>query len=150
MVRSSTDAASHDGRAAVVALCASAASPQALLNLLRQITPQPDTALVIVLQHREALDTEAFLRALREAGHEPGAVAHDAPLTAGKIYLPDPDVIVSLEHGRFRIQPAEQRPGARGTIDSFLVALAGDEDGHSIAVILWGVRAPTGPWASRR
>ncbi|MHB2211192.1 chemotaxis protein CheB [Methylobacterium sp. CM6257] len=149
MVRSSTDAASHDGRAAVVALCASAASPQALLNLLRQITPQPDTALVIVLQHREALDTEAFLRALREAGHEPGAVAHDAPLTAGKIYLPDPDVIVSLEHGRFRIQPAEQRPGARGTIDSFLVALAGDEDGHSIAVILGG-RAPTGPWASRR
>ena len=141
MVSSSTDAAPQDGRAAVVAVCASAASPQAVLQLLRQLTPQPDMALVIVLQHREALDTETFLKALREAGHEPSPIAHDAPLTAGRTYLPDPDVIVSLDQGRFRIQPAEQQAGARGTIDSFLVALAGDEDGHSIAVILSGTGA---------
>lgn len=79
MVSSSTDAAPQDGRAAVVAVCASAASPQAVLQLLRQLTPQPDMALVIVLQHREALDTETFLKALREAGHEPSPIAHDAP-----------------------------------------------------------------------
>jgi two-component system CheB/CheR fusion protein len=141
MVTASPDAATPDDRPAVVAVCASAASPQPLLQLLRALTPHSDMALVIVLQHREALDTEPFMHALREAGHVPSPIAPDAPLEPGKTYLPDPDVIVSLENGRFRIRAVEEQPGARGTIDSFLVALAGDEDGHSIAVILAGTGA---------
>jgi two-component system CheB/CheR fusion protein len=141
MVTSAPEAAPPDTRPAVVAVCASAASPESLLHLLRTLAPQPDMALVIVLQHREALDAEAFTQALREAGHVPSPVAHDAPLVAGKTYLPDPDVIVSLKGGRFRVQPAEQRPGARGTIDSFLVALASDEEAYSIVAILAGTGA---------
>ena len=141
MVRSTTDAAPPEGKTAVVAVCASAANTQGLLHLLRDLTPQSDIALVIVLQHREALDTDGFTKALREAGHHPTPIAHDAALVAGRTYLPDPDVIVGFESGRFQIEPAEQRAGERGTIDSLLVALARDEDGCSVAVILAGTGA---------
>ncbi|MBE7248012.1 MAG: methyltransferase, partial [Actinomycetospora chiangmaiensis] len=126
---------------AIVAVCASAASPQPLLQLLQQLVPQPDMALVIVLQHREALDADAFRKALREAGHALSPIAHGAPLTAGRTYLSDPDLIVGLERGCFQVQTSDRRAGERGTIDSFLIALAGDEDGHSIAVALAGTGA---------
>ena len=141
MAKPSEHAASPGGKPAVVAVCASAASPQALLHLLRRLAPQPNMALVIVLQHREALDTDAFTQAAREAGHELSPIEHDAAVAAGRTYLPETDVIVGLEGGRFQVRPAAQPPGDRGTIDSFLVALAGDEDGHSIAVVLAGTGA---------
>ncbi|MBB2964456.1 chemotaxis methyl-accepting protein methylase [Methylobacterium sp. R2-1] len=141
MVKPSEHAVSQGEKPAVVAICGSAASPRALLDLLRQLAPQPNMALVIVLQHREALNADAFTQALREAGHDLSPVENDAPLVAGRTYLPDPDVIMSLEGGRIQIQRAQQRAGERGTIDSFIVALASDEDGQSIAVVLAGTGA---------
>lgn len=141
MGKSLVPVAPRTEKPAVVAICAPAAHLPPLLHLLRQLPPQPDTALVIVLQHREALDTDAFGRAMQEAGHKLSPIEHDVVLTAGRAYLPDPGVIVGLEDGRFRIESAEQRAGERGTIDSFLVALAADEDRHSIAVVLEGTGA---------
>ena len=134
----STSAPPQGIKPAVVAVCASAANPRALLHLLRRLAPQPDMALVIVLQHREALDADGFIPALREAGHPLSPIEQDAPLTAGRTYLPDPNLIVTIADGRFQVRPAEQVAGERGTIDSFLVALASDEDGRSIAVVLAG------------
>ena len=129
------------GRPAIVAICASAASTRSLESLLAQLPPQSDRAVVVILQHREALDRTAFAATLQAAGHGLQAIEAGAPLLAGRTYLPDPDVIVSVESGHFRIRPAEQRIGERGTIDSFLLSLASDEDGQSIAVVLAGTGA---------
>ena len=46
-------------------------------------------------------------------------------------------IVVDVQNGRFRTRPADE-VGGRGIIDSFLVSLARDEDGRSIAVALAG------------
>ena len=124
--------------AAVVALCASAASTGSLKYVLARLPPQPDAAVVVVLQHREALDEEGLGRALAEAGREAVPILDGAPVEAGKIYLPAPGAVVTVEDNRFRARAAEQAPGGRGVIDSLLVSLARDEDGRCIAVMLAG------------
>ncbi|MGV7031549.1 CheR family methyltransferase [Methylobacterium symbioticum] len=129
------------GRPVVVALCASAAKTASLAHLLQRLPAQPERALVLILQHREALDAAAFLHALEEAGHRLSPIEDGAPVVGGRTYLPDPDLIVSLDGGSFRVRPAEQKAGERGTIDSFLVSLASDEDAYSIAVVLAGTGA---------
>lgn len=123
---------------AVVGVVGSAASTRSLEHFLTHLPRQDSAALVVVLQHREALDEERFARALAEAGRELAAIENDAPLESGKIYLPPPQVIVTIERGRFQMRPTRQSDGERGTIDSFLVSLAGDEDGKTLVVALAG------------
>ncbi|MGX5775397.1 CheR family methyltransferase [Methylorubrum zatmanii] len=138
MMTSSEDPELREGKPIVVALCASAANTSSLLHLLGELPPQPNTAFIVVFQHREVLDVDAFGRALREAGHELSRIEQDMPLLAGRTYLPDPNVIVSIERDHFQLRLAEQRFGERGTIDSFLVSLVRDIDGRSISVVLAG------------
>ncbi|OAH18376.1 CheR family methyltransferase [Methylorubrum populi] len=138
MVKSSEEAVAEDGKPVVVALCASAANTRSLVHLLQQLPARPDTAIIVVLQHRETLDAADFGHALEAAGHELNVVAQDMPLAPGRLYLPDPNVIVSVEGDHFRVRPAEQRFGERGTIDSFLVSLLGETDGRTISVVLAG------------
>ena len=61
--------------------------------------------------------------------------------------------------GRFETRPAQQSPGQRGTIDSFLVSLARETDWRTIAVFFpiigghWTGRIRAGtvvPWQSCR
>ena len=125
-------------RPVIVAICALAASTQSLEQLLSLLPPQPDSALVLILRHREALDEDGFKRAAEQAGHTLSPIEHDAPVLGGHTYLPAPDLIVGLAGGHFQVSPAEQQVGERGTIDSFLVALAVEEDARSIAVVLAG------------
>ena len=47
---------------------ASAASTRSLESLLAQLPPQSDRAVVVILQHREALDRTAFAATLQAAG----------------------------------------------------------------------------------
>jgi two-component system CheB/CheR fusion protein len=138
MVRSSEEAGPEDGKPIVVALCASAANTRSLVHLLQELPPRPDTAIIVVLQHRETLDAADFGKALEAAGHELSVIAQDMLLAPGRLYLPDSNVIVSVEGDHFRIRPAEQRFGERGTIDSFLVSLLGEMDGRTISVVLAG------------
>lgn len=138
MVKSSDEAGSRNGKPIVVALCASAANTRSLVHLLQALPPRPDTAVIVVLQHRETLDAADFGHVLAEAGHELSIIAQDMPLVPGRVYLPEPNVIVSIEGDHFRLRPAEQRFGERGTIDSFLVSLLDEMDGHTISVILAG------------
>ncbi len=127
--------------AVVVALCASAASTASLEYLLTRLPAQPEAALIVVLQHREALDEDRFAWVLAETGREAVPILDGAPVEAGKIYLPAPGAIVTVEDNRFRARPAEQAPGERGVIDSLLVSLARVEDGRCIAVALAGTEA---------
>ncbi|RVU14650.1 CheR family methyltransferase [Methylobacterium oryzihabitans] len=122
----------------IVAVSASGADTRSLHPLLARVPIPEHAALVVVLQHREALDEDALARALAEAGRSTSPVVDGAQPEGGRLYLPDANVILSLDGGRFRLRPAEQRVGERGTIDSFLVSLAREEDGHGLAVVLAG------------
>ncbi|MRI56957.1 PAS domain S-box protein [Methylobacterium sp. DB1607] len=138
MVRSSETVAPQGGKPVVVTLCASAANTRSLVHLLQELPARPDTAIIVVLQHRESLDAAEFQHALRAAGHDLTAIEQNMPLVPGRIYLPDPNVIVGIESDHFQLRPAEQRFGERGTIDSFLVSLLGEMDGRTISVVLAG------------
>ena len=129
--------ASPAGKPIVLALCASAADTGSLVHLLTALPPQDGVAIVVMLQHAAALDQGAFRRSLKDAGRELSDVEDGAPAEAGHIYLPATNLIVTLKDCRFRTKPADKEHGA-GTIDSFLVSLARDVDGRSIAIALAG------------
>ena len=48
-------------------------------------------------------------------------------------------MITTIQGGRFGVRPAEQAPGERATIDSFLVSLAEERAEQSIGVVLSGI-----------
>lgn len=130
-----SDAASP---AFVVAVSASGGRTASLQQFLQGVGLGEDIAVVVVVQSREALDEAALKDGLRAVSREISPVEDGAPIEAGRIYLPAADLIISIEDGVFRTQPAEQDPGERGTIDSFLVSLAHDEERRAIAVALAG------------
>ena len=94
--------------------------------------------MVAIMQHREALNEIRFKQALTKTGRELTAIKDNEQIKGGRIYLPDANVIVTVEEGRFHTRVAEQEPELRGSIDSFLVSLARAEDGRTIAVALAG------------
>jgi two-component system, chemotaxis family, CheB/CheR fusion protein len=122
---------------AYLALSASAANTGSLQHFLTRMPRLDGVAAILALQHRDALDEEGFRRTLAEAGLELADVRDDAVIEGGRTYLIGADLVVDVENGRFRTRPADE-VGGRGIIDSFLVSLARDEDGRSIAVALAG------------
>ncbi|MEE7450207.1 methyltransferase [Methylobacterium radiotolerans] len=120
-----------------VALSASAVSTGSLQHVLAGLPRLDGLAMIIVLQHREALDEEGFRDALAAVGLELADVRDGALIEGGRTYLPDANLVVGVEDRRFRTRPADE-VGGRGIVDSFLVSLAHDEDGRSIAVALAG------------
>lgn len=118
------------------------ASPGALDSIERffaNLTLGPDQTIVLTLQHHEAFD-EARLRNIVQ-GSGGGKLADPAdgqPIEAGMIYLCPPAVITTIQGSRFAMRKAEQAPGERATIDSFLISLAEERAEKSIGVILSG------------
>lgn len=122
---------------AFIALSASAASTASLQHVLTHLPRLDGVAVIVVLQHRDALDEDGFRRSLTAAGIDLAEVLNDAPIEGGRVYLIGVDLVVTVEKGRFRTQPAD-KIGGRGVIDSFLVSLAHDEERRSIAVAFAG------------
>ena len=122
----------------LAALTASAGKLGSLLDLLGDVEPSAETALVLVLQHREALDEAEFRRAVAAAGHELVALTDGAPIEGGRAYLPQAGMIATVEEERFRLHPTEQSPASQGVIDSFLVSLARSWGERAIVVALEG------------
>ncbi|XYD09047.1 chemotaxis protein CheB [Methylobacterium sp. NMS12] len=122
---------------AFVALSASAASTASLQHVLTKLPRLDSVAVIIILQHRDALDEDGFRQALAASGIDLAEIRADAVIEGGRFYLVGVDLVVSVERGRFRTRPAEE-VGGRGVIDSFLVSLAHDEDGRSIAIAFAG------------
>ena len=131
-------AAPSEHATAFIALCASGTNTLSLERLLASLGSLPEAAIVLILQHREALDENGLRRVLAEAGLDLATVADGEAVLAGRIYLPDSNVILDVEDGCFRTRAAERNIGHRGTIDSFLVSLARDREGRVIAVALDG------------
>ncbi|MBV8703832.1 MAG: chemotaxis protein methyltransferase, partial [Acetobacteraceae bacterium] len=122
----------------ILAIGASAAEVGSLVRVLAGLPPDTGVATVLAFRQREALDEDGFRRALGDRAGLLSIVEDGAPVEAGRIYLPDADLIVTVHGGRFKTRPAEQEPGARGTIDSLFVSLANDQDGKTIGLMLAG------------
>lgn len=120
----------------LVGLCASAVATQGLERFLKTSKPIGDAAFVVVMQHREALETTSFLERVRASTEFPvQEISHGQKPEAGTIYLAPADVTVTLPGGHFAISPARQQPGHRGSIDSFLVSLAHEFEDRAVGII---------------
>ena len=98
-----------------------------------------EQTIVLVLQHREAFD-EAWLRGViaRLDGTRLAEPSDGSAIEGGTIYLCAADVITTIQNDKFAVRPAQQAPGERATIDSFLVSLAEERAEQSIGVVLAG------------
>jgi two-component system CheB/CheR fusion protein len=122
----------------ILAIGASGASSHSVERFLNELTLDQNMAAVLVFQHREALDEERFRKVLAERGRELSPALDNTPVEAGRIYCPAPNTILTMEDGHFRSRPAQEAPGERGTIDSFLVSAAEDQEKNVIGIIFAG------------
>jgi two-component system CheB/CheR fusion protein len=123
----------------IIGVGASASAKDSLERFFSKLAVGPDQAIVLVLQHREALDETWFGNTLKHV-HDTGLadVVDGGKVEGGTIYLCPTNMITTLQSDRFAVRKAEQAPGERATIDSFLVSLAEDRAEQSIGVILAG------------
>ncbi|MBV8925641.1 MAG: PAS domain-containing protein [Bradyrhizobium sp.] len=123
----------------VVGVGASASMMSSIERFFSKFSLDAEQAIVLVLQHREALD-EAWLRGIlkRLNGTRLDAPREGTVIEGGTIYLCAADAITTIQNHRFAVRPAQQAPGERATIDSFLVSLAEERAEESIGVVLAG------------
>lgn len=118
------------------------ASPAALDSIARffaKLTVGTDQAIVLALQHHEALDEPRLRQIVQTSnGGKVCEIGDGQTIEGGAIYLCPPAMITTIQGGRFAVRQAEQAPGERATIDSFLVSLAEERAEQSIGVILSG------------
>jgi two-component system CheB/CheR fusion protein len=131
---------SRSRRTIIVGIGASAASPASIGSFFSKFETDPDQATVLVLQHREALDENRLRETLRQVENlVVSPVESGGQVEGGRIYICEPDKITTIHDGHFLVRQAEQEPGERGTIDSFLISLAEDRAEEGVGVILAGV-----------
>ena len=135
---SSSERADRDRKAKIliVGVGASSGAMQSLDRFFSRFVSDPGQAIVLVVQHREALDTER-LKAVVARGRVAEPRDGEA-IEGGTIYLCGADMITTVQDDRFAVRKAQQAPGERGTIDSFLVSLAENGAEESIGVVLAG------------
>src|SRR5689334_3224550 len=118
------------------------ASPAALDSIERffaKLSVGTDESIVLALQHHEAFDEARLRRIVQDSnGSKVADIGDGHAIEGGTIYLCPPAMITTIQGERFAIREAEQAPGERATIDSFLVSLAEDRAEESIGVILAG------------
>lgn len=120
----------------VVGLCASSTATAGLEAYLGSARSLTGVASVVVLQHREAIDSEAFVERLQAASGLPvHAIAGGMTIEAGNIYLAPAGVTISLDGEKFGTKKARQQPGQRGSIDSFLISLAPEFGDRAAAIV---------------
>ncbi|MBZ6075616.1 CheR family methyltransferase [Microvirga puerhi] len=123
----------------IVAIGALSTSLESFERLIASLGGLIEMAVVIVLQQREALDEEKFLKALSQArGFTTAPIEHGAAVEGGRIYLAGPNIALTIKGGKFQSQPAQETPGRRATIDSFLLSLAEDQHERAIGIVFNG------------
>jgi len=94
---------------------------------------------VLVMQDREALDDAAFKARLTALSGMPCKAPEDGEQPVpGCIYLAPANVKLSIVQGAFAVATTQQSPGARATIDTFLVSMAEQLQEHAIGVTFAG------------
>src|SRR5581483_5839598 len=123
----------------VVGVGASAGAKNSIEQFFSKFSLDAEQAIVLVLQHREAFD-EGWLRGIIERldGIRLAEPRDGAEIEGGTIYLSSADAITTIQGDHFAVRKAEQAPGERATIDSFLVSLAEERAERSIGVVLAG------------
>ena len=123
----------------IVGVGASGSTLSSIERFFSKFSLHPEQAIVLVLQEREAFD-EGWLRGTLE--HLDGArlseIKDGTVISGGTVYLCPADNITTIQSGRFALRRAQQAPGERATIDSFLVSLAEERAEESIGVVLSG------------
>ncbi|MBI5260799.1 MAG: PAS domain-containing protein [Bradyrhizobium sp.] len=123
----------------IVGVGASAAAMDSIERFFSRLALAPDQALVLVLQQREAFSDDWIRDRLRRLEGARLSEAGDGALIEGNtIYLCPAGRITTVQGNQFAVRNAEQAPGARATIDSFLVSLAEHRSEQSIGVVLAG------------
>lgn len=123
----------------VIGVGASASTMSSIERFFSRFALDGGQATVLVLQHREAFE-EGRLRGIltRLDGTKLAEPRDGAEIEGGTIYLCPADAITTIQNDKFAVRPAQQAPGERATIDSFLVSLAEERAERSIGVVLAG------------
>ena len=123
----------------VIGVGASASTMSSIERFFSRFALDGGQATVLVLQHREAFE-EGWLRGIltRLDGTKLAEPRDGAEIEGGTIYLCPADAITTIQNEKFAVRPAQQAPGERATIDSFLVSLAEERAEESIGVVLAG------------
>jgi two-component system, chemotaxis family, CheB/CheR fusion protein len=123
----------------VIGVGASAGTMSSIERFFSKFSLDAGQAIVLVVQHREAFD-EGWLRGVLERfdGARLAEPRDGAEIQGSTIYLCAADAITTIQNDRFAVRPAQQAPGERATIDSFLVSLAEERAEQSIGVVLAG------------
>src|SRR5215207_7674273 len=122
----------------IIGVGASAGSIESIERFLSYLKLDDDQSIVLVVQHREALDEGRLAPILRRLDGGLLDVRDGMVAEGGKIYLCAPGMISTLQDGVFAVRRAEQEPGERATIDSFLVSLGEERAEEGIGVRLAG------------
>ncbi|MBR1127971.1 CheR family methyltransferase [Bradyrhizobium iriomotense] len=123
----------------VIGVGASAGAIDSIERFFAKLTLGDDQAVVLVLQSAEALDDARLRSIIQRADGARFADIRDAmAVEGGTIYRSPAAMITTIQDGRFAVRKAEQGPGERATIDSFLVSLAEERAEQSIGVLLSG------------
>ena len=123
----------------IIGVGASASAKESIERFFSRLALGADQAIALVLQHREALDSAWLQERVRQLDGVKLIDASDGAEIEGKaVYLCPANMITTLQGEKFAVREAEQAPGSRATIDSFLVSLAEDRAEQSIGVIFAG------------
>lgn len=123
----------------IVGVGASASSMDSIERFFSQLALAQDQTIVLALQHREAFSNDWLRGKLQRLDAVRLAEAHHgAAIEGNTVYLCPAGMITTVQGDHFVVRNAEQAPGERATIDSFLISLAEDRAERSIGVILAG------------
>jgi len=123
----------------IVGVGASASASSSIERFFSKFSPDPGQAIVLVLQHREAFKEDALTGTFKRLdGARIFEIKDGMEINGGVIYLCPVDAITTIQGHKFAVRPAQQAPGERATIDSFLVSLAEERAEESIGVVLSG------------
>jgi two-component system, chemotaxis family, protein-glutamate methylesterase/glutaminase len=127
-----------NGPSVVIGIGASAGGVDALRAVVRQLPPQLDAAVCVVL-HLPAAAKSLLAPILDRSGPLPAAVATDGePLQAGRIYVAPADCHLLVQNGSIVLTHGPKENGTRPAVDPMLRALAQHYGARSVAVILSG------------
>lgn len=128
-----------NGNLFLVGLCASGTATASLESYLESAKGLAGVSSIIILQHHEAIDDQAFVQRLAAASGLPvNFISNGVEIEPGHIYLAPANMIVSFDGNRFKTRRAGQQPGQRGSIDSFLISLAAEFGGHAAGIVFSG------------
>ncbi|MCS3449461.1 MULTISPECIES: CheR family methyltransferase [Bradyrhizobium] len=123
----------------IIGVGASAAALDSIERFFSKLRLNPDQAVVLVLQYRDAIEDTRLRGALqRSEGARLSEISDGQLVAGGVIHLCPSDMITTVHGDRFAVRRAEQARAERATIDSFLVSLAEERAEESIGVVLAG------------